>query len=450
MAEESLIKKVQPYSKEAEQSVIGAMLLDKDAVETAIDLLEPGDFYINQYSLMFDAMQRLYHEGRPADPITVSDKLKEMDISAEICGLEAIREVIDAVPTSAHVKYYANIVLDKSMARKLIKFSDDISGRCYIGNEPIKAIMEDASQRIYKLSEHSGHEEIEDIHKVVYRTLKTIEEASKTRGRITGIATGFTFLDYKLAGLHKSELIIVAARPAMGKTAFVLNIAQFVALHSHIPTIIFSLEMSKEQLINRILSMDSRIEAEKIRTGTLKDMEWANLVESARRTGESALMIDDTPSISVGEIRSKCRKLKAEKGLGLIIIDYMQLMSASGRTESRQQEISEISRSLKALARDVDCPVIALSQLSRAVEARNDKKPQLSDLRESGSIEQDADVVMFIHRDDYYTKEQSEHPGEATIIVAKQRSGATGDVTLGWQAQYTKFVNIEPKKEEHQ
>ncbi len=440
--EESLIKRVQPHSKEAEQSVIGSMIMDKDAIVTASEILHPDDFYIRQYGVLFEAMVELYQEGKPSDLVTILAKLKEKDVSPEVCGMEFIRDVTDAVPTSANIKYYADIVAAKALARRLIKITEGIANSCYLDKEPIDVVLEETEKQVFNIVQTRGGGDYEDIRQVVLRALRNIELAAKSQGRITGIATGFTDLDYKMAGLQRSDLVLIAARPSMGKTAFVLNLAEYIALHSHITTAFFSLEMSKEQLINRLLAMNSRVDSQNIRTGDLKDSEWADLMESARNIGESGLVIDDTPGISISELRSKCRKLKLEKNLGIVIIDYLQLMSGSGKSESRQQEISEISRSLKALAREIECPVIALSQLSRAVEQRPDKRPMLSDLRESGAIEQDADVVMFIYRDEYYTKEACEQPGITEIIIGKQRNGPTGTVKLKWMGEIQKFGNL--------
>ena len=444
--EESLIKKVQPHSKEAEQSVIGSMIMDKDAIVVASELLTPDDFYIRQYGVLFEAMTELFQEGKPADLVTILDKLKEKDVSPEVCGMEFIRDVTDAVPTSANIKYYAEIVAEKALARKLIKITEGISNTCYLDKEPMDTVLEETEKQVFNIIQRRGGGDYEDIKDVVLRALKNIEIAAKSQGRITGIATGFRDLDYKMAGLQRSDLVLIAARPSMGKTAFVLNLAEYIALHSHVTTAIFSLEMSKEQLINRLLAMNSRVDSQNIRTGDLKDSEWADLMESARNIGESGLVIDDTPGISISELRSKCRKLKLEKNLGVVIIDYLQLMSGSGKSESRQQEISEISRSLKALAREINCPVVALSQLSRAVEQRPDKRPMLSDLRESGAIEQDADVVMFIYRDEYYNKD-TEEPGITEIIIGKQRNGPTGTVKLKWMGDIQKFGNLEARSQ---
>ena len=440
--EEALIKKVQPHSKEAEQAVIGSMLMDQDAILVASELLRGEDFYIQQYGILFDTMAELYQEGKPAELVTILAKLEEKGVSPEICGMELIRELTDAVSTSANIKYYAKIVAEKALSRRLIKVSEGIANACYQSKESMDVILEQAEKQIFHIVQKRGAGEYEDIRKVVLRTLKTIEMAAKSSGRITGIATGFTDLDYKMAGLQRSDLVLIAARPSMGKTAFVLNLAEYIALHSKVTTIVFSLEMSKEQLVNRLLAMNSRVDSQNIRTGDLKDSEWADLMESARNIGESSLVIDDTPGITISELRSKCRKLKLEKNLGVVIIDYLQLMNGNGKTESRQQEISEISRSLKALAREINCPVVALSQLSRAVEQRPDKRPMLSDLRESGAIEQDADVVMFLYRDEYYHKD-TEEPGVTEVIIGKQRNGPTGTVKLKWMGEIQKFGNLQ-------
>lgn len=361
----------------------------------------------------------------------------------EIASLEFVRDLVTAVPTSANVKYYAQIVADKAMMRRLIKLNEEIENVCYAGKEPLEAVLEKTEKSVFELLQRRNTGEYVPIRQVVLNALERIEKASKNKGTVTGIPTGFIDLDYKLSGLQPSDLILVAARPSMGKTAFVLNIAQYVAFKKNRSVAIFSLEMSKEQLVNRLFSLESQVDAQALRTGNMKDSDWEKLIEGAGIIGQSKLIIDDTPGISVSELRSKCRKYKLENDLDLIIIDYLQLMTGSvGRSsESRQQEISEISRSLKGLARELNVPVIALSQLSRAVESRPDKRPMLSDLRESGAIEQDADVVMFIYRDEYYNKD-SEYKKQAEIIIAKQRNGPVGTVHLAWLGEYTKFANL--------
>ncbi len=445
--DEALIKRVMPHSTEAEQSVIGSMMLDREAIMTVAEMLTREDFYNPMYGLLFEIITELFNEGKPADILTVQNRLKEKDAPPEAYELKYFNELIGSVPTSANVRFYAEIVKNEAIKRRTIKVTEAIANDCYSGKKDTEEILADTEKQIFELVQRRGSGDTEDIRSIVLKTIENIENAAKNRGAVTGIATGFYDLDYKTAGLQRSDLILVAARPSMGKTAFVLNIAEFVALKSKIPTAIFSLEMSRTQLVNRILAMNSKVDSQTMRTGDLKEEDWAKLMESARLTGESPLMIDDTPGISIQELRSKCRKFKLEKNLGLVIIDYLQLMSGGKKSESRQQEISEISRSLKALAREINCPVIALSQLSRAVEQRDDKRPMLSDLRESGAIEQDADVVMFIYRDEYYTKEKCEEPGVSEIIIGKQRNGPTGTVKLAWLGNYTKFANLDNRKQ---
>lgn len=442
--DEALIKRVPPHSIEAEQSVVGAILMDRDAITVAAEIICGDDFYQKAYGVIFDSVVELFNEGKPVDLITLQNRLREKAVPEEISSLEFVRDLVTAVPTSANVKYYAEIVSEKATLRRLIKMNEAIADECYQGQEPLEAILERTEKQVFELVQNrGGNGEYVPIKQVVLNALEKIEKASKSKGTVTGIPTGFIDLDYKTSGLQPSDLILVAARPSMGKTAFVLNIAQYVAFHKNMCTAIFSLEMSKEQLVNRLFSLESRVDAQALRTGNLSDADWEKLVEGAGIIGDSELIIDDTPGISISEMRSKCRKYKLEHDLKLIIIDYLQLMSGSGRsTDSRQQEISDISRSLKALARELNVPVVALSQLSRAVEQRPDHRPMLSDLRESGAIEQDADVVMFIYRDEYYN-EDSEKKGIAEIIVDKQRNGSTGSVELVWLGQYTKFGNKE-------
>ena len=439
--EEALIKRILPHSMEAEQSVIGSMIMSKDAIVEASEIITGADFYQQQYGIVFEAMVELHDEGKAVDLITLQDRLREKELPPEISSMEFVRDLLSAVPTSANVKYYAEIVAEKAMLRKLIKTTEEISNLCYLGKEKTQDILEVTEKKIFDLVQNRGSEEFVPIRQVVLNAIEKIEKASRTQGSVTGIPTGFIDLDYKMSGFQPSDLILVAARPSMGKTAFVLNIAQYMAFHNDVTTAIFSLEMSKEQLVNRLLALESKVDSQNIRTGNLEDEEWAKLIEGANIIGKSHLIIDDKPGISISELRSKCRKYKMEHNLGIIFIDYLQLMTGSGRSESRQQEISEISRSLKALARELNVPVVALSQLSRAVEQRPDHRPMLSDLRESGAIEQDADVVMFIYRDDNYNKD-SENKNIAEIIIAKQRNGPIGTVNLVWMPNYTKFVNM--------
>ena len=440
--DEALIKRVLPHSIEAEQAVVGAMLMDKEAILTASEIISGDDFYQSAYGVIFEAIVEIYNEGKPVDLITLQTRLKEKDVPAEISGLEFVRDLVTAVPTSANVKYYAEIVSEKAMLRRLIKLNEEIENMCYLGKAPMEEVLELTEKKVFELVQKRNTGDFVPIKQVVLNALDKIEMASKNAGSVTGIPTGFLDLDYKTAGLQPSDLILVAARPSMGKTAFVLNIAQHVAFKTKKSVAIFSLEMSKEQLVNRLFALEAQVDAQSLRTGSLKDSDWEKLIESAGTIGKSNLIIDDTPGISISELRSKCRKYKLEHGLDLIIIDYLQLMTGrvGSRSESRQQEISEISRALKGIARELNVPVVALSQLSRAVEQRPDHRPMLSDLRESGAIEQDADVVMFIYRDDYYNKD-TELKNLAEIIIAKQRNGAIGTINLTWLPQYTKFAN---------
>ncbi|MFG6384796.1 MAG: replicative DNA helicase [Lachnospiraceae bacterium] len=440
--EEALIKRIMPNNLEAEQSVIGSMIMDREAIILASETLVREDFYHQQYGVLFETMVELFNEEQPVDVITLQNRLREKNVPPELSSLEFVGELVTSVPTSANIKYYANIVKEKATLRKLIKINEEIANKCYLGTESLENIMAETEKKIFSLLQNKSSRDYIPIKKIVIKALERIEQVSKKKGKVTGIATGFIDLDYRMSGLQPSDLILVAARPSMGKTAFVLNIAQYVSFHNDLCTAIFSLEMSKEQLVNRLFSLESRVDAQILRTGNLADSDWEQLIEGAGIIGRSKLIIDDTPGISIPELRSKCRKYKLEHDLKLIIIDYLQLMSGSGRTESKQQEISDISRSLKGLARELNVPVVALSQLSRQVEHRTDHRPMLSDLRESGAIEQDADVVMFIYRDDYYNKDTPDK-NIAEIIIAKQRNGPIGTVNLVWLPQYTKFANME-------
>ena len=439
--DEALIRRIPPNSFEAEQAVIGAMLLNKDAVITASEILLKEDFYQTQYGVIFEAVVELSNEGQPVDIITLLDRLKEKELPPDVLNFDYVRSLFSAVPTSANVGSYARIVADKAILRRLIKANEEVANACYMEKDSVETILDDAEKKLFRVLQGRTGEEYVPIQQIVIDAVSNIEKAAKQKGTVTGLPTGFLDLDYKTSGMHGSDLILVAARPSMGKTAFVLNIAQHLAFRKDVSVAIFSLEMSKEQLVNRLLAMESHVDSQSMRTGNLKDEDWAKLVEGADVIGRSNLIIDDTPGISVSQLRSKCRKYKLEKNLGIIMIDYMQLMSGSGRSDSRQQEISDISRSLKALARELDVPVIVLSQLNRAVEQRPDHRPMLSDLRESGAIEQDADVVMFIYRDDYYHKD-TEKKNISEIIIAKQRNGPIGTVELVWLPQYTQFVNM--------
>lgn len=441
-AEEALLKRVLPHSIEAEQSVIGCMMIARDAITIAADVLQEEDFYSRQYGLVFQSIVELNDAGKSVDIVTLQNKLREKDAPPEVSSLEFVKELVLSIPTAAHIRDYAEIVAEKAVLRRLIKASDEIANACYTGKDGLETILEDTEKSIFNIVQRRNTGDFVPIRQVVLNAMERIEKASKTKGNVTGVATGFLDLDYKTAGMQPADLILIAARPSMGKTALVLNIAQYVAFKSDLPLAVFSLEMSREQLVNRLFSLESRVDSQHIRTGNLSDREWEDLIDGAGIVGRSKLIIDDTPGISIPELRSKCRKFKMEHDIQMVIIDYLQLMSGSGRTDSRQQEVSEISRALKALARELNVPVIALSQLSRAVEQRPDHRPMLSDLRESGAIEQDADVVMFIYRDDYYNRD-SEKKGIAEIIIAKQRNGPIGTVELAWLPDYTKFANIQ-------
>ena len=444
--EENLIKRIQPQSTEAEQTVIGSMILDNECIPNMQNLISGRDFYNRQYGVLFDAIIELYTEGKAVDILTLQNRLKEKDVSPELSSMEYMGELIASVPISANAKYYAEIVYEKALLRRLIHAAEDVANECYAGKDKLDKILEDAESSMFKVLNERKTTEFVPISEVAMNALEKINEASKTKNPVTGLATGFTDLDRMLTGLHGSDYVLVAARPSMGKTALVLNIVQNVVFKDGKSAAIFSLEMSKEVLMNRLFAMESRIDAQNIRTGNLSDEDWDKLLESADTIGKSNLIIDDTPGINVSELRSKCRKFKLEHGLDLVIIDYLQLMSGIGRgNENRQQEISDISRGIKALARELDAPIIALSQLSRAPEARNDKRPMMSDLRESGAIEQDADVVMFIYRDEYYNKD-TEAKGITELIVGKQRNGPVGTVQLAWLPQYVKFANLSKER----
>lgn len=439
--DEAFIKKVPPHNEEAEQSVIGSMIMDKDAIVAASELITSEDFYHQQYGILFDAMVELNDEGNPVDVVTLRGKLKEKSVPDEMSSLEFISSLLEATPTAANIKYYAGIVAEKSLMRKLIKVTENISNTCYLDKDKIEDVLGDTEKQVFDIVQKRNIKDYVGIKDIVMQTLENIEAAAGNKNGVTGIATGFYDLDDKTAGFQPSDLILIAARPSMGKTAFVLNIAEHAVLKLNVTTAIFSLEMSQTQMVSRMLAMNSRVDSQSIRTGNLSDDDWSKLVESARLIGESKLIIDDTAGISITELRSKCRKYKLEFNLGMVIIDYLQLMTGSKKSDSRQQEISDISRSLKALARELKVPVVACSQLSREVEKRPDKRPMLSDLRESGAIEQDADLVMFIYRDEYYNKD-TEDKGVAEIIIGKQRNGPTGTITLKSQLEYTRFNNL--------
>ncbi|MBO6155713.1 MAG: replicative DNA helicase [Lachnospiraceae bacterium] len=440
--EDRQMGRIMPNNLEAEQSVVGSMIADKEAITIAMEIVTKEDFYHQQYAALFDAITTLHDDGIDVDPVILKDKLQEMGVPPEVSSTEFIIDVVTSVPTTVNVASYANIVKDKAILRRIISTTQEIENNCYLGKDDVSTILDKTEKDIFKLTQHRSSGEYVPIKDVVMNSLKKIEMASKLKGTITGLPTGFTELDYKTAGLQPSDLILIAARPSMGKTAFVLNLAQYICFHENACAAVFSLEMSAEQLVNRMLALESGVEANKIRTGDLQEADWERLSFGAGVVGKSKLIIDDTPGISIGELRSKCRKYKMDHDLKIIIIDYIQLMTGTGHSESRQQEVSEISRSLKSLARELNVPVIALSQLSRAVEKRDDKRPMMSDLRESGGLEQDADVVMFIYREDYYDHD-TDRKNISEIIIAKQRNGPIGTVELAWIPELTKFGNLD-------
>ena len=438
--------KIPPHDIEAEQAVIGSMLTDKDAVINSIEVLKEDDFYREDNKLIYSAMLNLYNRAEPIDLITVKAELESMGKFEQVGGFEYITELPERVPTTANAIKYIKIVEEKSTLRKLIKTANEIIELGYDPTEEVEDIMEGTEKKIFDLIQNKNQKGYTSIKDVLVDSFAKLEELYNKKQHITGVPTGFIDLDYRTAGLQGSQLILIAARPAMGKTAFALNIASNVALRANIPVAIFSLEMAKEELVNRILCSEAMVDSNKIRTGKLEDDDWAKLAESIGPISDSGIYIDDTAGISVMEIRAKARKLKLEKNIGLIIIDYLQLVQGSNRKNgTREQEIAEISRSLKILAKELQVPVIALSQLSRAVEQRADHRPMLSDLRESGSIEQDADIVMFLHRDDKYNDSEETRKNIAEVIIAKHRGGSTGSVDLGWLGSYTKFVNLEKR-----
>ena len=436
--EEALVKQNIPKDLEAEKSILGGILIDPESAIEASDLVSGDDFYLKEHGVIFDTMVNMYNNRITLDFVTLRDKLSETNLPEEAYTADKINSFMDVAATSAGMKHHCKIVYEKALRRRLLKATEDIQSKCY-GKDDVTDLLDSTEKTIFDIVQRRNTEDFVPINKIVMNSLRMIEKAHNTDGTVTGIASGFTDLDYKTTGFQPSDLILLAARPSMGKTALALNIAIHVAAVERKHVAIFSLEMSKEQLVNRLLAQESHVDSQHLRTGNLGDNEWAALIEGAETVGKSFLYIDDTPGISVSELRSKCRKQQLEHGLDMIIIDYLQLMSGSGKAESRQNEVSEISRSLKAIARELSVPIIALSQLSRKVEDRADHRPQLSDLRESGAIEQDADVVMFIDRERYETEEAN----KATVIIAKQRNGPIGDVNLMWLPKFTQFKDMD-------
>lgn len=440
--EEMQSMRIPPHNLEAEQSVLGSIIMDHEAVIVASEILRPSDFYRPDHQEIYSAVLDLYTSNSPVDLVTIQNRLSEKGVLEQVGGIGYLAELATIVPTSAHIRQYARIVEDKAILRRLIKASQEITAKSFEGDEALPELMGFAEKQIFDIIQNRHTDEFSHINEILVTAIDKIEQAHVTQGGVTGVPTGFTDLDYKTAGMQPSDLILVAARPSMGKTAFSLNVIQTAAIKHKKKVAVFSLEMAKDQLVNRMLCAEALVDAQKVRTGNLDQEDWDRIARAVPTIAAADIFIDDTPGISVMDMRAKCRRLKMEKGLDLIMIDYLQLMSGSAKSDSRQQEISEISRSLKALAREMNAPVIALSQLSRACETRADHRPMLSDLRESGAIEQDADVVMFLYRDEYYHPD-TDKPNTGEVIIAKQRNGPTGTVELVWLGQYTKFADKE-------
>ena len=442
MPDENLVPRVPPHSEDAEQSVIGATLLDDKAVELAAEHLKAEDFYNLRNKEIFEAVLDLYHEGKAVDLVTLKNQLERRGKLEAAGDMRYLSQIAAAVPSSFRIEEYIKIVKDMALYRRFIQLGNNVLTKSFSTELPIEQLSEVVEKEVFGILQNRGGSDFAHIKDVLMETFDDIEKVAQNGGEIPGISTGFIDLDQKTAGLHPSDLVLVGARPSMGKTAFGLNLVQNAAVKSHKTCAILSLEMSKKQIVNRMLACEAGVDLEHLRSGKMTDDDWQRLVEALGPLSESEVYIDDTGGITLAELRSKCRKLKIERGLDLIMIDYIQLMSGSGRaSDNRQQEISEISRGLKMLARGLDIPVIALSQLSRALESRADHRPMMSDLRESGAIEQDADVVMFIYRDEYYHPD-SESKGAAEIIIAKQRNGPVGTIKLRYDGMYTRFSNL--------
>lgn len=446
--ENEVISKSQPNDILAEQAVLGAMLVDKDAIIASIEVLKPDDFYREDNKEIYDAMLELYKVGKSIDMITLKEQLLLRGTLEKVGGISYIATLVDNVPAVSNIENYVKIVEEKAVIRNLIKTANEIIRNGYSGTEDVDTLVEQAEKRIFDVVQDRNSRGYSSIKEVLINVFDEIEELCKSGKAISGLESGFIDLDAKTSGLNKSALLIVAARPAMGKSAFVLNIANYVARHQKTPVMVFNLEMSKEEVTKRILCAESEVDSNKVKNAKLDSEDWLKLGEASGRLSDTPIYIDDTPGLTSAELRAKCRKAKLEKNIGLIIIDYLQLMESKSKNSSRQQEVSEISRSLKILAKELNVPVIALSQLSRAAEARTDHRPMLSDLRESGSIEQDADIVMFLHREDYYDP-NTEKKNIAEVIIAKNRSGSTGTVELAWIPEYTKFANLYRGPEEN-
>ena len=432
--------RIPPHSVEAEQSVLGSILQDKEAMISVSETLVPEDFYKEAHKVIYESMLKLYNSQSEIDLITLTDELRDQGYLDDIGGIAYITSLSTVVPTTSNIKYYVNIVKEKSISRQLISAANDIINLGYDGSAKVEYVLENAEKKIFDISQERATNDFQPINQVISEALSMLEKLYEEKNDVTGLTTGFRDLNKKINGLQRSDLLLIAARPAMGKTAFALNLVQNAALKGDASVAVFSLEMSKEQLVQRMIASQSTVELKKIKTGTLADNDWPRITDGMAILSGAKIHIDDTPGIKISELRSKCRKLKIEKGLDLVLIDYLQLMEGEGQNESRQQEIAKISRSLKILAKELDCPVVALSQLSRAPEQRADHRPMLSDLRESGSIEQDADIVMFLYRDEYYNPD-TEKKNIGEVIVAKNRHGETGTVELVWFGGIQKFAD---------
>lgn len=442
MADTNITERELPHSKEAELSVIGSVLSDMPCVAASAEIIKPEDFYYAANREIYSVVMELFNENIPVDIVTVSDRLNQADKLDGIGGIGYLSAAVTGVPTTGNVEHYARIIKEKAILRRLIRASNLISEMAYTEDGEIKNILDQSEQAIFDVSSSKESKDIVPIQDVLMTAYQDMVENSINQGKITGVPTGFDELNNRTGGLHGGELIIVAGRPGMGKSSFAVNIAESAAIHDNISVAIFNLEMSKTMLVNRILCSQAIVDSKKIQLGDFDSEDWQQIGNVVDKIAMAPMYIDDTAAITVSEIRAKCRRLKQSKNLGLIIIDYLQLIQGNSRGDNRQQEITEISRSLKILAKELDVPVIALSQLSRTVETRSDKRPILADLRESGAIEQDADIVIFLYRDDYYN-EDSKEKNIAECIIAKHRSGSTGKFKLGWQGKYTKFVNID-------
>lgn len=438
---ENGMPRVMPHNKEAEQSILGAMLIDTECVTLVFESLTEDDFYIEANRLIYAAMQALFNRDMPIDLVTVSEELTLLEQLAAVGGVEYLGYLASTLPTTANLRQYMDIVQNKAMLRRLIRASGEIMDLGYSPGSDTKNVADEAGRLIFDVLENQQQRGIVHIKDVLLQTHDSLAEIYQNQGKLTGVPTGIAELDKNLFGLQKSDFILIAARPSMGKTSFALNIATHAAVHGHVPVVIFSLEMSSVQLVSRIISSEMLIDSNHLRTGELTDEDWEKIAASLSTLGQAPIYINDSTNVTISDIRAKCRRLKLEKDLGLIVIDYLQLMQGS-RSESRQQEISDISRSLKILAKELDVPIVALSQLSRAPEQRAEHRPMLSDLRESGAIEQDADIVMFLYRDDVYNPD-TEKKNVAECIIAKHRSGSTGTVEMFWAGQYTRFMNLD-------